>query len=299
MSERKFETLHCAQFRHIAKALDGERGRLDIREHPSSDLKLLIDDFRWIGTFDCELFDDDGPVSQDRRRLARAFSQYEQANRIAGSLLTSRWIPGADDVARRCLRNAFNRANSVDYESLDFLWELEGAARLFRSGLPVRLAEPDVRVEFENNVAIVAAFKRPRKAKSVTRAILKGFKQVHDSEQLGVVAVNLESITYKTGDGSQQCFFVVDNQQEFDEYARRASLQIASIAEQKLAEKWPHRVVGIIYCVLVTGFCRSPSSEIWKWERVCIPSLSTHGTADLAHKFCESLATAIPVVLDS
>ena len=86
-------------------------------------------------------------------------------------------------------------------QSMDFLYEIEVAARLGFTFSKIKFAEPDLVIESPDlPIAWSIACKRPRSLNSMTRATRKAVMQIDREGRLGVVMVSLDNLL---GDGQK------------------------------------------------------------------------------------------------
>ncbi|MGV8038568.1 MAG: hypothetical protein AB2L07_00290 [Thermoanaerobaculaceae bacterium] len=219
-----------------------------------------------MGSFDPAAHQPEAAWEADPQRAIGAFMLVEQAHRLAQVWSWGRSVPGVAERAA-VVRKQLNRLHTQDGPALDFLFELDIAARLAHRGFSVVFREPDLVLDCGEAGPLALACKRPRSVDGVGQALRRARRQIEGAGMFGVIVTGLEAVFHRTGDPKRPVFFYRSNtREELVEEATRAlddTIQkTRRVIDQELA--WP-RVLGILFCGVITGFIDQPSASIFEW----------------------------------
>lgn len=242
--------------------------KLELSLHPSSDLAAMIREVEWLGSFEEDVFQPDAAYAADRKRSLTAFPLYEQANRLAVALKWAAGIPGIDSKIGG-LRKRLNRLETQDEAAQDDLFEIDLAYRLFKRGVDVEFAEPDIVISFPPDSKFTIACKRPRTIGAVQKRIRHGANQIRAQKLPGIVAIGMESIIHRSDDPEKPmpAWYVIDYPDQINDAAEPFFEATIRRTKHEILRSFDKGVGAVFFCGLITAVCTKPSGFFWHWHR--------------------------------
>jgi hypothetical protein len=272
------ETLTPARCRTIAAGLRDVTATLGLRLQPASDLARMFRELSWLGEFPDGAQHPAAAIEADKRRGTHAFMLVDQANRIAAAWYWGRALPGVLERAQ-VIKKQLDRNRSQEGPAHDFLFELDIAAKLARSGLDVRFEEPDLVLYSDEAGTVGLACKRPHSAGGIPSMLRRGTHQIEASGMPGAVVVGLEAIFHRSGDPAKPVAAYQGHSRK--DLIEEATQQVGAVLGQ--VRPWLDKactcpsVAGVLLCGVITAWIEEPSAYIFQWVWTAV---ADDGTAE-------------------
>jgi len=273
--------LTSSECRAIAETI--RESLVTLRIPLAGDLERFVTEAEWLGTFPAGPFEPGGAAYSDRQRGLTAFLLMEQARRVAWMLLAARGLKGKGvSQVLRWVTGRIDRIAVQDEQAQDYLFELEIAGRLrMKDGVDVSLEEPDIVIGPVGRPPLGSmACKRPLRRDTVGRALLKAREQITRRGLPGIIVIGMEALFHRSGDDEEKptVIYHADRARDLESEGRRVISEAVGCAAAEIGQVFRSGTVeGLLFCGLMTGLLRFPSSYHHRWVRRTMPNPAGDG----------------------
>jgi len=252
---------------HISRSLTESLDYFGVVVSEDSDLRRMIREIGWMGSFEAAPFSPGGAAYVDKQRTLRALPYILQARDIARTLEACRHVKGDFSKIVR-IREKLDRLRYQDAPAQNILFEFEVAGVLIRAGLEVELPMPPLPdVVFHlNGVAIGLECKRVQNRNRLRERLKEAQEQIAKQDLPAMVIIDVQPLLYRSNDPNRPVYF--DLVESIEELRRIQTTRIRELARSiadDIEKAFTNGIGAVVLCAMTWGISQRPSAYVWSW----------------------------------